>query len=56
MESHFDDGRKFREDGGDAVAPLGVEFVAAFEKNRVGAEAAGGSERHGGVNAEARAS
>ena len=49
---HFDNGRKFREDGGDAVAPLGVEIVAAFEKNCVRAEAAGGSERHGGMNAE----
>ena len=50
--NHLHDGRKFREDGGDAVAPFGIFFVMAIEENRVRAETPGGAKRHGGVNAE----
>ena len=50
--NHFDDGREFREDGGDAIAPFGIFFVVAVEKNGVRAEAARGAERHGGVDTE----
>ena len=50
--NHFDDGREFREDGGDAIAPFGIFFVVAVEKNGVRAEAAGGAQGHGGVDAE----
>ena len=50
--NHFDDGRKFVEDGGDAVAPLGIFGVMAIEVDGVRAEAAGGAQRHGGVDAE----
>ena len=49
---HFDDGRKFREDGGDAIAPFGIFFVMAVEEDGVGAEAAGGAQGHGGMDAE----
>jgi len=50
--NHFDDGRKSREDGGDAVAPFGVFCVMAVEENGVRAKLSGGAERHGGMNAE----
>lgn len=50
--NHFDDGREFGEDGGDAIAPFGIFFVVAIEKDGVGAEAAGGTQGHGGVDAE----
>jgi hypothetical protein len=49
---HFDDWRKLGEDGGDAVAPFGIFFVVAIEEDGMGAEAAGGAEGHGGVDAE----
>ena len=48
---HFDDGRKFREDGSDAIAPERVFGVVAVEKNCVGTEASGGAQRHGGLDA-----
>ncbi len=50
--NHLNDGGKFREDGGDAVAPFGIFFVMAIEENRVRAETPGGAKRHGGVNPE----
>ena len=50
--NHFDDGRKFREDGGDTVAPFGVFFVVTIEKDGLGAEASRGAQGHGGVDAE----
>ena len=49
---HFDDGGKLGEDGGDAIAPFRIFFVVAIEEDGMGAEAAGGAERHGGVDAE----
>jgi hypothetical protein len=49
---HFDDGGKSGEDGGHAIAPFRIFFVVAIEENGMGAEAAGGAERHGGVDAE----
>ncbi len=49
---HFDDGREFGEDGGDAIAPFGIFFVVAVEEDGVGAEASCGAQWHGGVDAE----
>src|SRR5208337_2065071 len=49
---HFDDGRKFGEDGGDAIAPFGIFFVVAIEEDGMGAEASGGAQGHGGVDTE----
>ena len=49
---HFHDGRIFREDCGDAIAPLAVEIVVAVEKNGLRAKLRGGAQRHGGMNAE----
>ena len=49
---HFDDGGKFGEDGGDAIAPFRIFFVMAVEEDGMGAEAACSAERHGGVDAE----
>jgi hypothetical protein len=49
---HFDDRREFRQDRGNAIAPFGVFFVVAVEKDGVGAKASGGAEGHGGVDAE----
>ena len=45
-------GRIFREDRGDAVAPLAVEIVMAVEENRLRAELRGGAQRHRRMNAE----
>jgi len=50
--NHFDDGREFRKDGGNAIAPFGIFFVMAVEEDGVRAEAAGGAQRHCGVNTE----
>ena len=50
--NHFDDGRKFREDRGDAIAPLGIFGVVTIEINRVRAEAPGSAQRHCGMHAE----
>ena len=50
---HLHHRRKLRQDRGDAVAPFGVEIVAAFEKNGVRAEPPGGAQRHGGMDAVA---
>ena len=49
---HFHDGRIFREDRGDAVAPLAVELVMAVEEDRLRAKLRGGAQRHGGMDAE----
>src|SRR5882762_9314542 len=49
---HFDDGREFRENARDAVAPLRIFFVVAIQKNRVRAEPSRRSQRHRGVNSE----
>jgi len=49
---HFDDGRKFREDGGDAIAPFGIFFVVPIEEDGVGTKAACGPERHRGMDPE----
>ena len=49
---HFDDGRIFREDRRDAVAPLAVEFVVAFEKHRLRTKLRRGAQRHRRVHAE----
>jgi len=49
---HFDDGREFRENGRDAVAPLRIFFVVAIQKNRVRAQPPRRSKRHRGVNPE----
>ena len=48
---HFHDRRESGEDGGDAVAPLGIFFVVAIEEDGMRTEAARGAEGHGGVNA-----
>ena len=50
---HFDHRRELAEDGGDAVAPAGVEIVAAFEKNRMRAQLSRRAQRHGRMNAKA---
>ena len=50
--NHFDDRRKFSEDGCDAVAPLRIFFVVAVQKNCVRAKPPRRSERHRGVNPE----
>jgi hypothetical protein len=50
--NHFNDGREFRKDGGDAIAPFGIFFMMAVEEDGVRAEAAGGAQGHGGVDAE----
>ena len=50
--NHFDDWREFRENRGDAIAPFGILFVVAVEEDGVRAEAAGGAQRHGGVDTE----
>ena len=47
---HFNDGREAREDGSDAIAPLGVFRVMAVKKNCVGAEFPGGAQRHCGMD------
>src|SRR6266481_1085888 len=49
--NHFDDRRKFRKNGGDAVAPFPIFFVMAVEKNRVWAESSRGAQRHRGMDA-----
>ena len=49
--SHFDNRRIFRQDCGDAVAPFAIKIVVAIEENCVRAQAARGSQRHGGLNA-----
>src|SRR6516225_6537581 len=46
----FDDRGEFGEDGSNAVAPFGVSFVMAIEKNRVWAKASRGTKRHGGLD------
>ena len=50
---HFHHRRKLRQDCGHAVAPFGVEIVAAFEKDRVRAEPPGRAQRHRRVHAVA---
>ena len=50
---HLHDRRIFREDRGDAVAPLPVQIVVPVEKNSVRAKFRGGAQRHRGMNAEA---
>jgi hypothetical protein len=50
--NHFDDGREFREDGSDAIAPFGIFFVVAVEEDGVRTEAACGAQGHSGVDAE----
>ncbi len=50
--NHFDDGREFCKDGGDAIAPFGIFLVMAVEKDSVGAEAARRAQGHGGMDAE----
>ena len=49
--NHFDNGRKCREDRGDAVAPLAVLFVMAVQENCVRAKPSRGAQRHRGVDA-----
>jgi len=50
--NHFDDGREFREDRGDTIAPFGIFFVVAVEEDSVGTEASRGAKGHCGVDAE----
>lgn len=47
---HFDDGRKFGKDGGDAIAPFGIFFMVPVEEDGVRAEASGGAKGHRGVD------
>ena len=49
---HFDDRRIFRENAGDAIAPLPVQLVVPVEKNSVRAKFRGGPQRHRRMNAE----
>ena len=50
---HLHHRRKSGEDRGDAIAPFGIEIVAAFEENRVRAELSGRAQGHGRMNAVA---
>src|SRR5438552_11050453 len=49
--NHFNDRRKLREDGRDAVAPLSVFFVMAVQENSVRAKPSRSAQRHRGMNA-----
>jgi len=48
---HFDDGREFGENSGDAIAPFGIFFMMAVEENGVGTKSASRAEGHGGMDA-----
>jgi len=50
--NHFDDGRKFREYGGDAVAPLRILGVMTVEIDSVRTQASGSAQRHGRMHGQ----